>query len=98
MLCENVCFDRNRETNSIFSIHCRMLSIMNASDGNGTVQTGKKQLAIHRIRELQLDYVDIASNYDVLKEIGSGDYGKVILAIHKRSHIEVSDAETVGCL
>lgn len=49
----------------------------------------KKQLAIHRIRELQLDYVDIEANYDVIKEIGSGDYGKVILATHKKSKFEV---------
>lgn len=54
-----------------------------------TTTTNKKQLAIHRIRELHLDVVDIEANYDVLKEIGSGDYGKVILARHKISGFEV---------
>lgn len=54
----------------------------------------KKQLSIHKIRELQLDIVDIEANYDVIKEIGSGDYGKVILAVHKVSKFEV---EETGC-
>lgn len=49
----------------------------------------KKQLSIHKIRDLQLDTVNIEENYDVLKEIGSGDYGKVILAAHKLSGFEV---------
>jgi len=52
--------------------------------------SNKKQPAIHKIRELQLDTVNIEANYDVLKEIGSGDYGKVILAVHKLSGIEVA--------
>ena len=50
---------------------------------------GKKQLTIHKIRELQLETVNIEANYDVLKEIGSGDYGKVVLAAHKLSGFEV---------
>ncbi|XP_017488173.1 PREDICTED: serine/threonine-protein kinase SBK1-like [Rhagoletis zephyria] len=50
----------------------------------------KKQLSIHKIRDLQLETVNIEANYDVLKEIGSGDYGKVILAAHKLSGFEVA--------
>ena len=60
-----------------------MASLITAGGGN------KKQLSIHKIRELQLETVDIAANYDVLKEIGSGDYGKVILAEHKQSGFQV---------
>ena len=60
----------------------------NPALGNST----KKQLTIHKIRELQLDLVDIDTNYDVIKEIGSGDYGKVILACHRLSNFEVSQS------
>lgn len=55
----------------------------------GGTSANKKQLSIHKIRELQLDTVNIEANYDVLKEIGSGDYGKVVLATHKLSGFEV---------
>lgn len=54
-----------------------------------TADTGKKQLSIHKIREVPLEYINIETNYDVIREIGSGDYGKVILASHKSSHFEV---------
>lgn len=52
--------------------------------------SSKKQLTIHKIREIPLEMIDIDINYDVIREIGSGDYGKVILASHKRSHCEVT--------
>lgn len=51
--------------------------------------SSKKELSIHKIRDLQLQNVDIYANYDIIKEIGSGDYGKVILAAHKLSGFEV---------
>jgi len=50
----------------------------------------KKQLTIHKVRDLQLELVNIEANYDIIKEIGSGDYGKVILASHKLSGFEVA--------
>lgn len=60
-----------------------------ASSGAPSSGGNKKQLSIHKVRELQLDMVDIGANYEVLKEIGSGDYGKVILAVHRISNYEV---------
>ena len=56
------------------------------------VASSKKELSIHKIRELQLQSVDIHANYDIIKEIGSGDYGKVILAAHKISGFEVNNS------
>lgn len=61
-----------------------MASLITSTNDNS-----KKQLSIHKIRELQLEIIDIETNYDVIREIGSGDYGKVILASHKSSHCEV---------
>nr|XP_027199769.1 serine/threonine-protein kinase SBK1-like [Dermatophagoides pteronyssinus] len=62
-----------------------MASLITSTNDNS-----KKQLSIHKIRELQLEIIDIETNYDVIREIGSGDYGKVILASHKSSHCEVA--------
>ena len=60
-----------------------------ATSASSGTNANKKQLSIHKIRELQLETANIEANYDVVKEIGSGDYGKVVLAIHKLSGFEV---------
>ncbi len=49
----------------------------------------KRQCSIHKIREMRLETIDIECHYDILKEIGSGDYGKVILAVHRGTGSEV---------
>lgn len=49
----------------------------------------KRQSSIHKVRELHLDTIDIEREYDVIKEIGEGDYGKVVLAVHKETASEV---------
>lgn len=38
---------------------------------------------------MRLETIDIECHYDILKEIGSGDYGKVILAVHRGTGSEV---------
>lgn len=50
----------------------------------------KKESLIHKIREIDLERIVIEDEYDVVKEIGSGDYGKVCLAIHKKTGTQVS--------
>ncbi|RWS13177.1 hypothetical protein B4U79_14740 [Dinothrombium tinctorium] len=50
----------------------------------------KKQGLIHKIRELRLECIDIDEHYDVIKDIGSGDYGKVMLAVHRQTGTEVA--------
>ena len=49
----------------------------------------KEKTSIHKIRELQLNHVIIEQHYDIIKEIGSGDYGKVMLAQHKNTNTQV---------
>ena len=49
----------------------------------------KRQSSIHKIREINLETLYIDRDYDILKEIGSGDYGKVILAQHRDTGSEV---------
>ncbi|CAG2163136.1 unnamed protein product [Oppiella nova] len=49
-----------------------------------------RQSSIHKIREIKLEALYIDRDYDVLKEIGSGDYGKVILAVHRGTSSEVA--------
>ena len=51
----------------------------------------KRSATISRVRELNLPWMDdIDQEYDILKEIGSGDYGKVSLAKNKFDSTEVS--------
>ncbi|XP_015788151.1 serine/threonine-protein kinase SBK1 [Tetranychus urticae] len=50
----------------------------------------QKESLIHKIREIELERIVIEDHYDVVKEIGSGDYGKVVLAIHKRTGTQVA--------
>lgn len=50
----------------------------------------QKESLIHKIREIDLERIVIEDHYDVVKEIGSGDYGKVVLAIHRRTGTQVS--------
>ncbi|UXI15620.1 testis-specific serine/threonine-protein kinase 1 [Sarcoptes scabiei] len=61
-----------------------------ASSSSSSNETGRKQLSIHKIRDIPLETINIETNYKILREIGCGDYGKVILAIHKSSHSEVA--------
>lgn len=49
----------------------------------------KRQTSIHKIRELNLEYININQQYDIIKEIGCGDYGKVILAFHRDTNSQV---------
>lgn len=50
----------------------------------------KRSATISRVRELQLPWTeDIELEYDVIREIGSGDYGKVSLAKNKHTTTEV---------
>jgi hypothetical protein len=49
----------------------------------------KEKATIHKIRELQLKQIILDEDYDVLKEIGSGDYGKVMLAQHRMTNTQV---------
>ena len=51
----------------------------------------KRTSSIHKIREINLQTLYIDRDYDVLKEIGSGDYGKVILSVHRETGSEVSE-------
>ncbi|KAG8192635.1 hypothetical protein JTE90_017197 [Oedothorax gibbosus] len=46
--------------------------------------------SIHKIRELQLPEVEIEGEYDVLREIGAGDYGRVLLATHRTTGSQVA--------
>lgn len=50
----------------------------------------KQQATIHKVRELQLEAVQVEEHYDVIKEIGSGDYGKVVLARHRETGSQVA--------
>ncbi|XP_029826801.3 serine/threonine-protein kinase SBK1 isoform X1 [Ixodes scapularis] len=50
----------------------------------------RQQATIHRVRELQLAAVQVEDHYDVLREIGSGDYGKVVLARHRETGSQVA--------
>lgn len=46
--------------------------------------------SIHKVRELQLRQVRIDDHYEIIREIGAGDYGKVMLAEHKQSQTQVT--------
>lgn len=51
----------------------------------------KRAATISKVRELQLPWTEeIENEYDILREIGSGDYGKVSLAKHKTTGTEVN--------
>ncbi|XP_022668937.1 serine/threonine-protein kinase SBK1-like [Varroa jacobsoni] len=51
----------------------------------------KRAATISKVRELQLPWTEeIENEYDILREIGSGDYGKVSLAKHKSTGTEVA--------
>lgn len=63
--------------------------IARIADGNEYTMNNKRTSSIHKIRELNLETLYIDRDYDVLKEIGSGDYGKVILAVHRDTGSEV---------
>ena len=56
----------------------------------------KRTSSIHKIREINLQTLYIDRDYDVLKEIGSGDYGKVILAVHRDTGSQVSPDQRVA--
>lgn len=49
----------------------------------------KSTNSIHKIREIQLQDIRIEDHYDIVREIGAGDYGKVLLAEHKQSRTQV---------
>jgi len=50
----------------------------------------KNEGLIHKIRDLELKQLNIPDHYDILKDIGSGDYGKVLLAVHRKSNTQVN--------
>lgn len=50
--------------------------------------------SIHKIRDVQLRDVRIDDHYDIVREIGAGDYGKVLLAEHKQSRTQVQSPPT----
>ncbi|XP_018494675.1 serine/threonine-protein kinase SBK1 [Galendromus occidentalis] len=51
----------------------------------------KRSATISRVRELTLPWMeDIEQEYDILREIGSGDYGKVSLARNRFTSTEVA--------
>ncbi|GBN81268.1 Serine/threonine-protein kinase SBK1 [Araneus ventricosus] len=52
--------------------------------------SSKRLCSIHKIRELQLPLIEIQEQYEVIKEIGSGDYGKVMLAVHRDTESQVA--------
>lgn len=52
------------------------------------------QASIHRVRDIQPQSLNVENDYDIVKEIGAGDYGKVLLAKHKVTKKEVSDGST----
>ena len=58
---------------------------------NDKTMNNKRTSSIHKIREINLQTLYIDRDYDVLKEIGSGDYGKVILSVHRETGSEVSE-------
>lgn len=60
---------------------------MNARGGGDAM---KRQGTIHKVRELQLQEMCIEDHYDIIREIGAGDYGKVLLASHKKTNTQVS--------
>lgn len=49
----------------------------------------RENFTIDKIREFPLKMIVIEREYDIIKEIGSGDYGKVILATHRRTNTQV---------
>ncbi|XP_042908242.1 serine/threonine-protein kinase meng-po [Parasteatoda tepidariorum] len=50
----------------------------------------KRLCSIHKIREIQLPLLELQDQYDVIREIGSGDYGKVMLAVHRDTQAKVA--------
>lgn len=54
------------------------------------MSNSKRLCSIHKIREVQLPVIDLPEQYDVIKEIGEGDYGKVLLAIHRDTGSQVA--------
>lgn len=50
----------------------------------------KENFTIDKVREFPLKMILIEREYDIIKEIGAGDYGKVILATHKRTNTQVN--------
>ncbi|XP_022247964.1 serine/threonine-protein kinase SBK1-like [Limulus polyphemus] len=50
----------------------------------------KRTSSIHKIRDIHLQRIDLNDQYDILREIGSGDYGKVVLAVLRERQEEVA--------
>lgn len=52
--------------------------------------SSKRLCSIHKIRELQLPCFELQDQYDIIREIGEGDYGRVVLAVHRDTGSEVA--------
>ncbi|XP_076373131.1 serine/threonine-protein kinase meng-po-like [Tachypleus tridentatus] len=50
----------------------------------------KRTSNIHKVRNIPLQMIDVSDQYDILKEISAGDYGKVMLASLKNGHEEIA--------
>ncbi|XP_074599396.1 serine/threonine-protein kinase meng-po-like [Brevipalpus obovatus] len=70
--------------------HKKILQSKGLVKRRASMTGAKRESVIHKIRDIELDLVAVEDQYDVLKEIGSGDYGKVVLACHKQTTTQVA--------
>ena len=64
----------------------------NFQNNENHILNKKETFTIDKVREFPMPTVILDRDYDIIKEIGSGDYGKVLLATHKRTNTQVSSA------
>ena len=76
--------------NSNFKNNFNNNNIYNNLPNNENNSNKKEAFTIDKVREFPMKEIVIECEYDVIKEIGSGDYGKVILATHKRTNTQVN--------
>lgn len=63
--------------------------VFGADEPQQSEMSSKRLCSIHKIRELQLPCFELQDQYDIVREIGEGDYGKVVLAVHRDTGSEV---------
>ena len=82
----------NNNFNSFNNLHPNLYNYQPGSFPNNENHSlnKKETFSIDKVREFPMPTVIIEREYDIIKEIGSGDYGKVLLATHKRTNTQVS--------
>lgn len=51
--------------------------------------SSKRKSSIHKIRDIQLNVINLEDQYELIKIISSGEFGKILLAVHKNTEMQI---------